>query len=178
MTRCLGKMLLLILLCSTVRTGFALELFGVDLETADRDALRAAVKEAGVVLIREAGEEIFYDLYDSAAVLDGSSRLYLGFVSRDQRFAFAEYEFHGIDTRIMLHRLRARYGEAEARHGRFISDRSYRWQRDGIEIRLHSDWDNYKVRLSYTHPANLAALLREMAVAAADDVDAVTVSFY
>jgi len=155
----------------------ALELFGVELASSDRDGLRAAVKQAGVKLIREGGDEVFFDVYDSAAVLDGSSRLYLGFVRASRQFAFAEYEFNGVDTRIMLDRLRARYGDAEVRHGRYITDRSYRWNRDGIEIRLRSDWQNYRVRLSYTHPQNLAALLDEKAAAIANDESA-SVSLY
>lgn len=157
---------------------WALELFGVDLASTDRDALRAAVKQAGVELIREGGDERFFDVYDSAAVLAGSSRLYLGFVRADQRFAFAEYEFDGIDTSAMRERLSARYGKPEVGGGRYLSDRSYAWQQDGIEIRLQSDWYRYKVRLSYTHPANLTQLLREKAAVAAGDAEVVEVTFF
>jgi len=138
-----------------------LELFGVALETASSDELRAAAKEAGVVPIREAGEDDWFDIYDSSAVLPGTTRLYLGFVKQNQRFAFAEYEFTGLNPTQMLHNLSAKYGEAEVSRGRFMSDRSYRWQADGIEISLSSDWQNYRSRLSYIEPANLATLRAE-----------------
>ena len=144
----------------------ALELFGVQLESTDRDALRAAVKEAGVELIREGGEEAWFDVYDSAAVLPGSRRLYLGFVKADARFAFAEYEFAGLDAAPMLAVLRVKYGTPETRGGKYLSDRSYRWQRDGIEIELAPDWHNYRVRLTYVLPSNLAALNAERAAGA------------
>jgi len=140
-----------------------LELFGVELESTDRAALRAAVRQAGSELIREGGEEAWFDVYDSAAVLPGSRRLYLGFVKADARFAFAEYEFAGLDTSVMLAALRARYGPPETRAGRFLSDRSYRWQRDGVEIELAPDWQNYRVRLTYVVPQSLAALNAERA---------------
>ena len=144
----------------------ALELFGVELETTDRDALRAAVKEAGVELIREGGETAWFDVYDSAAVLPGSRRLYLGFVKADARFAFAEYEFTGLDAQPMLAALSGKYGEPETRAGRYLTDRSYRWQRDGVAIELAADWHNYRLRLSYVVPRNLAALQAERAAAA------------
>lgn len=139
----------------------ALELFGVALEAGSRDQLREAVKEAGLVLIREGGDDDWFDVYDSSAVLPGSVHFYLGFIKQDQRFAFAEYEFTGLDTKTMLARLSARYGAPEVRGGKFISDRAFSWRRDGVEIRLASDWQNYRTRLSYVIPANLADLLAE-----------------
>ncbi len=141
----------------------AVELFGVELESTDRDALRAAVKDAGVELIREGGDEAWFDVYDSAAVLPGSRRLYLGFVKADARFAFAEYEFVGLDARPMLAALSAKYGKPETRSGRYLTDRSYRWQRGGVEIELAADWHNYRLLLSYVVPQNLAALRAERA---------------
>ncbi len=139
----------------------ALELFGVTLESATRDELRAAVTQAGMVLTSEGGEDKWYDLYDSSTALEGSSQLYLGFVKQDQRFAFAEYEFKGLQRKQLLRDLTLKYGAAEVQGGRFISDRSYRWQQEGIEIELTGDWQNYKTRLIYVMPANMADLLAE-----------------
>ena len=156
----------------------ALELFGVDLESASRDELRSAVKQAGVVLIRESGDDEWFDVYDSSPVLDGSSRLYLGFVKQSQQFAFAEYEFNGIDPASMLRNLTSKYGTASVRKGRYLSDKTYHWQLDGIEIRLLSDWHNYKLRLSYVVPANLASLQAEQASGSTASPDEPTVSFY
>lgn len=141
----------------------ALELFGVELEATDRDALRAAVEDAGAELIREGGDEAWFDVYDSAAVLPGSRRLYLGFVKADARFAFAEYEFVGLDAKPVLAALRGKYGPPETRKGSYLSDRSYRWQRDGVEIELSADWQNYRVLLRYAVPDNLVALRAERA---------------
>ena len=156
------KRILLLFLCSGLcHPAAALELFGVTLESATRDELRAAVNRAGLVLVSEGGEDKWYDLYDSSEVLEGSSRFYLGFVKQDQRFAFAEYEFTGLEREQMLRDLTLKYGAAEVQGGRFISDRSYRWRREGIEIELTSDWQNYRTRLIYVMPANMADLLAE-----------------
>ena len=158
------KILPVLLICLP-QVAPALELFGVALETTSRDELRAAVKQAGIVTIQEAAEKKWYDVYDSSLVLDGSSRLFLGFVKADQGFAFAKYEFPGIDASRLLKRLKLKYGDAEAGVGRYMSDRSYRWQRDGIEIKLISDWQNYKIRLSYINFTNLATLQAEQSAA-------------
>ncbi len=151
----------------------------MSLESTSRSELRSAVKAAGVVLIREGGKENWFDVYDSSRALAGSSRLYLGFVKQDLRFAFAEYEFGSLISRQLLSNLTAKYGAAEIQSGRFISDRKYRWQRDGIAIELSSDWRNRKSRLSYINPVNMADLLAERATLSAQaEAIAGDVSFY
>ncbi len=139
----------------------ALELFGVALESTNRDELREAAKNAGLVLIREGGEENWFDIYDSKAVFAGSHHFYLGFVKEDRRFAFAEYAFRGVDTNSLVRKLSRKYGAPQVESGRFFSDQRYRWQRDGIKIELASDWRRYRTRLSYINPPNMAALLAE-----------------
>lgn len=151
------------LIGGSIQPVVALELFGVSLESTNSSELRIAVKNAGVRLIREGGKDNWFDVYDSSSALAGSTRLYLGFVKQDQRFAFAEYEFESLNPALMLSKLTAKYGAAETHAGRFISDRKYRWQRDGIEIELASDWQNNRTRLSYINPVSLSALLAERA---------------
>ena len=146
----------------------ALELFGVSIESTSRDELREAARNAGLVLIREGGEDNWFDIYDSRTVLEGSYHFYLGFVKEDQSFAFAEYEFAGFTTKSLLQKLSNKYGDPETEGGRFISDRVYRWQRDGISIELSSDWQNYKTRLIYINPPGMSALLAERAAFDAD----------
>ena len=150
---------LMALLITWTPPAVALELFGVMLESTSRDELREAVKNAGLVLIREGGEDNWFDIYDSTTVLVGSMHFYLGFVKQDQRFAFAEYEFSGFTSKSLLPRLKRKYGEPAVEGGRFVSDHVYRWQRDGIDIELSSDWSNYKTRLIYINPVNMAKVM-------------------
>lgn len=139
----------------------AVELFGLDLLNSDQQELRVAVKQAGAELIRESGELFWFDSYDSSGVLPGSSRLYLGFVRQDRRFAFAEYEFVGFKHDQMLVRLNQKYGSGQVNPGNFFSDQEYRWQQDGIQITLKTDWQNYRTRLSYINPVTLKQLKQE-----------------
>lgn len=138
--------------------GYAVDLFGVNLAQATRDQLRNAVKNAGVKLVRQAGDDTFYDVYESAEILHGSNRLYLGFVKGDNRFAFAEYEFPGLQQPEMQRRLVAKYGQPTVNSGKFMTDKVYLWQIDSVRIRLHADWSMHKTRLVYFIPAALEQL--------------------
>ncbi len=169
MNRGSNIVIVLALIAGLVRPVTALELFGVDLESTNRAELRNAVKAAGVKLVREGDDETLFDVYDSSVVLLGSNRLYLGFVVQSQGFAFAEYEFEGLNPKPILSDLTRKYGVAEIHKGRFVSDRKYRWQRDGIEIELSGDWQNYRIRLSYIHPENMAELRAEQSGVDAPD---------
>lgn len=168
----------LVLAAAPVSPAAALELFGVQLESSARGELRNAAKKAGLELIREGGEENWFDLYDSSAALVGSRHLYLGFVKRDQAFAFAEYEFVGLQSKRILQNLKRKYGPAEVQAGRFVSDQRYHWRQDGIHIELRSDWQNYRTRLIYTHPANMAALFAERSAQKPQGDDAEQVSLF
>ncbi len=155
------KLLLTVFLIAQAPTVAALELFGVALESVGRVELREAARKAGMVLIREGGNDNWFDVYDSKSAFVGSVRFYLGFVKHNQGFAFAEYEFNGLMPGRILRDLMAKYGAAQIRQGRFVSDQGYLWKRDGVEIRLDSDWQAYKTRLSYINPPNMADLLAE-----------------
>jgi hypothetical protein len=155
--------LIIITLCLLANSSnlAAVELFGLKLADSSQKELRDAAKKAGVVLIRESDESLWFDSYDSSSVLPGSSRLYLGFVRQDQRFAFAEYEFVGLKHNRILARLSQKYGSGQRSRGRFLSDQEYRWQQDGIQITFKTDWQNYRTRLSYTSPTALKQLKKE-----------------
>lgn len=146
---------------SVSSNAIALELFGLDIEKSRQIELRNAAKQAGVKLIRESGDDIWFDSYDSSAVLPLSRRLYLGFVKQDKRFAFAEYEFVGFGHAQILRSLNQKYGPPEIINGTYISDRKYRWNLDGIEIELNIDWSNFRTRLTYIEPEAFAALKKE-----------------
>jgi hypothetical protein len=141
----------------------AIELFGVDLSVATRDELRIAVKQSGAKLLSEAGKDAFYDVYAGGALLQNAQRFYLGFVKKDQRFAFIEYEFSGLQQPAMLSRLIQKYGQPQKRAGKFISDFNYSWQVDGVQIQFYQDWPNYRTRLSYIRKETLQQLRLEQA---------------
>ncbi|MDJ0832223.1 MAG: hypothetical protein QNJ69_01800 [Gammaproteobacteria bacterium] len=143
--------------------GHAAQLFGISLQDATRDQLRSAVKNSGVELIREGGDQAFFDIYDSKNLLPGSVHLYLGFVKQDQSFAFAEYAFNGLRQPQLLQRLSAKYGQPQLKQGKYLSDQSHVWQSGQISISLSYDWQNYQTRLTYSRPDKLELLRQEQA---------------
>ena len=153
--------LVYILILLAIYPVHAAELFGVALESSSRDQLRAAVKNAGVRLVREAGADAFFDIYQSDRLLHGSKQLFLGFVKQDNRFAFAEYEFAGLRQPEMVRRLTQKYGKPGQAAGRYMTDRAYNWQSGAITISLYPDWKAYKTRLVYFHPERLVQLQKE-----------------
>ena len=82
-------------------------------------------------------------------------------MKQDKRFAFAEYELTGLKHPKLLQKLQEKYGPPKIIKGKFISDKSYRWKQDGIEIKLEVDWQNFRTRLSYVEPVAFAALKKE-----------------
>ncbi len=136
----------------------AAKLFGVDLASATKTSLRQAAKNAGARLKREAGEFEFYDEYFSADILKGSDKLFFGFSKETEKFAFAEYEFKGLNNEVMLRKLTSKYGKPQKIKQKFISDEIYRWNDGGVEISYYKDWHQYKTRVTYIIPELLAQL--------------------
>jgi hypothetical protein len=157
LSRCFIVMCLLL----AASTASAIQLFGIDLEPASRNQLRIAVKNAGVKLLREAGDDQFFDVYEAQDLLPGAKFLYLGFTKQDKLFAFAEYRFSGLKHAELLRRLRLKYGEPKVVKPEFITDYHYQWQAGAIQISLYSDWGSYATRLVYFEPQRLAVLRGE-----------------
>ncbi|MCP4076259.1 MAG: hypothetical protein GY744_08740 [Gammaproteobacteria bacterium] len=155
------KLLSLLFFCCTYTPAFAVELFGVDLNGTTRDELRLAIENAGVKLVQYAGKGTFYDVYKGDTVLHKANQLYLGFVKKDKKFAFAEYEFSGFKHPVLLNKLNKKYGKASPIKGKFISDQSYSWVSKGIQITFYQDWNSYKTRLTYFNPETLKQLRNE-----------------
>ncbi len=156
-----ASILLLLVASLFSASAAALDLFGLDLAAARRDQMRAEVKKTGAKLVSEAGKDAFYDIYEGDSLLHNAQRLYLGFVKKDQRFAFIEYEFNGLRQPTMLARLTTRYGKPQSQPGRYLTDTRYQWRVDGVQISLYQDWPAYKTRLSYIQPQALQQLRAE-----------------
>ena len=154
------SILITFLLCCSFSV-YAVSLYGVELQTAKRDQLRSAVKNAGLKLQKEAGKDGFFDQYKSDSAISVSSSLYLGFVKKTQDFAFAEYEFKGLKQPAMMLHLQQKYGKPVQVKAKFVSDKRYSWSQGGITIHLYQDWAAYRTRLSYINGAALNVLHNE-----------------
>lgn len=152
------RLFLIICLLLQPFTAMAFDLFGVNINTTNRVAMREVIRNSGANVVREAGEDNWYDIYDMSATFKQSKRLFVGYDKATTRFAFAEYRLPYDYFKTMLRRLQAKYGEAKKQYGQFESDLKYIWVVDGINIELQQNWHQNHTRLLYSQPQNLLAL--------------------
>ncbi len=136
----------------------SLELFGINIETSDKNLLRNAIKQAGAKLIREGGLSNFYDIYESNELFENSERLYTGFIKENGNFAFLEYQFPAQYHNTIQQKLERKYGPAERSKGAFITDSTLHWNIENILITLRADFYKNKSVLIYEVPENRAKL--------------------
>jgi len=95
-----------------------LELFGVPLKGATRDQLRQAFRQNGMQPISESN---YADVYDPRNVLEGASKLEVGFVKATDQFAIAAYTFSAfMDTQLIrkvINMVSTKYGRPSSQSG-------------------------------------------------------------
>ncbi|MDH5425917.1 MAG: hypothetical protein OEY29_13060 [Gammaproteobacteria bacterium] len=146
---------LTMLLLLVAHSAAAFELFGVVINTAQRQQIRDAIRNSGAEVIREAGEENLYDVYDMSAEFRQSKRLYVAYEKTAGGFAFAEYQLPYAYLNTMLKRLRLKYGQPKINYGTYESDTKYLWNVDGVDILLTQEWDKNISRLVYSQQQQL-----------------------
>lgn len=140
-------------------------LFQQPLRCALRGGLRLAIVRSGASATRE-NDRFWYDTYDSAAVLDGSTVLSVGYTLAGD-FAHAEYTFpSSMDTeqvQQVAQMVSIKYGKPQRARGRLtVGPVSFEWTLpDGILLRVSRGWPSTTTSLEYIHPARLAQLRRE-----------------
>ena len=154
----LKKIPLMLALIVIAQLSAASELFGLQIKSATPDQFRTAVKQAGASIIQRSDESRPYDIFDSKELLPGSSRLYIGHAGDNQQTAFVEYEFVGLQQKTVLQMLSRKYGSPVVRNAKYISDKTYYWEVNGIQVTLWSDWESFRTRSSYVVPESMARL--------------------
>ncbi|MCK4709217.1 MAG: hypothetical protein KAU21_11420 [Gammaproteobacteria bacterium] len=149
---------LLVMLIS--HDAFALELFGVAIENIDRVQLRQAIQNSGAEIVREAGDDNWYDIYNVSENFSQAKRLFVAYDKTSAKFAFAEYHFAYDFLKTMRLKLINKYGNPRVLYGLFESDKSYIWKVDGIDIKLTLDWQKNISRLVYSQAGNTNLLVQ------------------
>lgn len=154
------KVIFLIVWVQFFSNAYAVKLFGVDLVSSNATSLRSAVRKAGAKEIKLTGEFTFYDEFESQNLINNSDKLYLGFSKEDESFVFAEYEFKGVRHLKILEKLTYKYGKPNVIPAKFISDATYEWLHEGVNVQFKVDWMVYKTRLSYQIKEKLPLLIK------------------
>lgn len=142
-------------LLSVSHSVLAFELFGVVINNINRLQLRDAIRNSGADVIREAGEDNVYDVYDMSAEFKQSKQLFVAYEKAGGSFAFAEYHLPYLYLNTMLTRLKLKYGKPKINYGAYESDTEYLWNVDGIDILLKQEWGKNISRLVYSQQQKL-----------------------
>lgn len=154
------RLVLIFILLLSSQTVCAFELFGVAINNINRQQLREAIRNSGADVIREAGDDNWYDVYDMSLNFKQSKQLFVAYEKANGDFAFVEYHLPYSYFSTMLKRLKGKYGKPNIRYGTFQSDTKYSWNVDGIEIVLQQDWKQSLSRLVYSQKEKLALVQR------------------
>lgn len=139
-------------------------IFGESLNCTTKADLRHALKNGGLRATRE-NDGYWYDIYDSSAVLEGTSELSVAYIKG--KFAKAYYQFNSsmntgkvVEVRNMA---ASKYGQPTSSFGTpSVGEVHYTWKlKDGITVEVSRGWPDTTVYLSYAHPANFAAMEAE-----------------
>jgi len=135
-----------------------IEMYGVRLSTATRDAMRKALMAHKVKPMRQ-DERYWVDIYDAKELLPGASQFYLGYSAMTQKLAFAEYTFPSfMDSRHaqqILNKVVAKYGPPHETFGQLAMGAfTARWlMTEGMQIQLVREWPETSTFLKFSNPA-------------------------
>lgn len=149
------RLILILFLLLSSHSVLAFELFGVAINSINRVQLRDAIRNGGAEVVREAGDDNWYDVYDMSVNFKQSKQLFVAYEKVSGNFAFAEYHLPYGYFNTMLLRLKAKYGKPTIEYGKFQSDAKFTWNVDGIDIMLKQDWNNNLSQLIYSKKEQL-----------------------
>lgn len=143
------------------------ELFGLALNTVNRNAMRKALNATKVQIVREA-DTYPYDLYDPSAWKKGATEMTLGYTLKEQLFAVAEITFRSTNdteqVRLIAEEMRDQLGPWQRVLGRRAEGPvEFEWQRGDIRILVHRGWPDTTTYIVYEAASRLDEMQAELA---------------
>lgn len=131
----------------------SIELFGLALDSANRTAMRKAIRSSEVKVVREV-DTYPYDLYDPSEWKKGATEMTLGYTLKDQLFAVAEITYRSEkDTeqvRQVAEGVRKELGPWQRVLGRRAEGPvEFEWQRGDLRILVHRGWPDTTTYVVY-----------------------------
>lgn len=144
----------------------AVELFGLDLSTATRSAMRSALRTTQVDVVREV-DTYPYDLYDPSRWKKGATEMTLGYTLKQQLFAVAEITFRSVNdteqVRLVAEDLRNELGPWQRVLGRRAEGPvEFEWRRGDLRILVHRGWPDTTTYIVYEASDRLNEMQAEL----------------
>ncbi len=142
------------------------QLFGLGLNTVNRNAMRKALSATKVKVIREV--ELYpYDLYDPSEWRQGATEMTLGYTLKEQLFAVAEITFRSTNdveqVRLVAEEMRKQLGPWQRVLGRRAQGPvEFEWQRGDIRILVHRGWPDTTTYIVYEASSRLSEMQAEL----------------
>jgi len=134
-----------------------LELFGVSLKGANREALRDVFKRNGLQAVRE-DSRYWVDTYNAKDVLEGASEFASGYVSATEKFAYAQYTFPTFMDEELVARViqmvSTKYGKPSSQSGSIrLGPVTAKWQlAQGMQVEVYRGWPDTTTHLKFLDP--------------------------
>ncbi|WP_160169809.1 SH3 domain-containing protein [Marinospirillum insulare] len=131
----------------------SVELFDLSLNTADRTAMRKAIRTSKVKVVREV-DTYPYDLYDPSQWKVGATEMTLGYTLKEQLFAVAEITYRSEkDTeqvRQVAEAVRKELGPWQRVLGRRAKGPvEFEWRRGDLRVLVHRGWPDTTTYVVY-----------------------------
>lgn len=142
------------------------ELFGLSLNTANRTAMRNALRSTQVAVVREV-DNYPYDLYDPSEWKAGATEMTLGYTLKEQLFAVAEITFRSVNdteqVRQVAEDLRKELGPWQRVLGRRAQGPvEFEWRRGDLRILVHRGWPDTSTYIVYEASNRLSEMQAEL----------------
>lgn len=128
-------------------------LFGLALNSANRTAMRTAIRSTKVEVVREV-DSYPYDLYAPGQWKKNATEMTLGYTLKEQLFAVAEITFRSVNdnqqVRLVAEDLRKELGPWQRVLGRRAQGPvEFEWRRGDIRILVHRGWPDTTTYVVY-----------------------------
>ena len=138
--------------------GSWIEMYGVRLSTATREAMRQALRAHGLKPVRE-DARYWVDVYDAKGLIRGASQFYLGYTAATKKLAFAEYAFNSFmdsrHTQQIVDMVASKYGPPAETVGQLeMGAFTARWRMaEGMQIQVVREWPETSTYLKFINPS-------------------------
>ena len=141
------------------------ELFGAPLKTVTRQVMRQTLAKTNVKVIRE-DNNYWIDTYNPDSELNGANQFDTGYTDAG-KLAYAQYRFPSHMDKDQVTQIAkmvaTKYEDWETIDGNpNLGSVEYRWDIDGVIIRVFRGWPNTTTFLKYEIPGNLRTMQAEI----------------
>lgn len=142
------------------------QLFGLSLNTVNREAMRKALRSTKVKVVREV-DTYPYDLYDPSEWRKSATEMTLGYTLKEQLFAVAEITFRSVNdteqVRLIAESVSKELGPWQRVLGRRAEGPvEFEWQRGDMRILVHRGWPDTTTYVVYEASDRLSQMQAEL----------------